>query len=87
MAINNKYNDFEAPWKNKQTVRESLIQRIKNSAIQGTNSSQSLFTEEKIAEEYYKSWLELPATATLQKIAQHPMLTKKHRAVIDEQLA
>jgi hypothetical protein len=39
-----------------------------------------------VVEEYYKSWLELPPTATLQKMAQHPLLNKDMRKKIDDQL-
>jgi hypothetical protein len=86
MEINNKYAGLEAPWKNNPSTREGLIQRIKQAFIQGANNNQASFTEEKISEEYYKMWLELPASASLPRIAQHPLLTKKNKAVIDEQL-
>jgi hypothetical protein len=85
MKPSGKYEDLMAPWKT-STVRESLIQRIKHAAA-FTANSQTLFTEEKIAEEYYRSYLELPPTALLQRIAQHPLLTKKQRVIIDAQLA
>jgi hypothetical protein len=44
MKVNTKYEDLIAPWRSDNTVRESLIKRIKQTALLGV-SSQSLFTE------------------------------------------
>lgn len=82
----NKYQDLIAPWKTDPKTREGLIQRIRENASKDSVNAQTLFTEETIAQEYYKLWLELPQNATLQKIAQHPLLDKKMREKIDEQL-
>lgn len=45
----NKYDDLYAPWKNNNSVREGLLQRIRLSA-NATTSPETLFTEENLAE-------------------------------------
>lgn len=81
-----KYSELKAPWKNDQKTRETLIDRIRLSAARESDSSASVFTEEKIAEEYYKAWVDMAPTAVLQKIVQHPLMDKETRAKVDEQL-
>lgn len=82
------YHDLVAPWKNDQKTRDDLITKIRTDTLKnvGATGSYNNFTEEKIAEEYYKAWLDLPASASLQKIGQHPLLDKKMKERIDQEL-
>ena len=86
MDRNNKYEDLIAHWKTDPKIREALINRIRDNSYKLADSSTNLFTEENITEEYYKTWLELPLSATTQRVAQHPLLNKQMKVKIDEQL-
>jgi hypothetical protein len=48
---------LEALWKNDKSSKDSIIDRIKKNVNQASSSKQYLFTEESMAEEYYKAWL------------------------------
>ena len=80
-----KYEDLMAPWKNDQKTRDDLIARIRSQSSKTSELNANQFTQERVIEEYYKAWLEQPASS-LQKIAQHPLLTKQLRAKIDQEV-